>query len=90
MSIRCHYCNSDKTQVKDSRPMVYGFTNAIRRRLECFACGKKFTSVETSNTHELQETAVHLTGVINRLKPKDIHIIRMLLASFLNCDVKEI
>ena len=42
--MRCPFCASDDTQVKDSRPSDDGRT--IRRRRECPACGRRFTTFE--------------------------------------------
>jgi len=42
--MRCPYCERDKDRVTDSRPSDSG--DAIRRRRECLACGKRFTTYE--------------------------------------------
>lgn len=42
--VRCPYCQSDKDSVVDSRPSEEGMS--IRRRRECLACGKRFTTYE--------------------------------------------
>ena len=42
--MRCPYCERDKDKVTDSRPSDSG--DAIRRRRECIACGKRFTTYE--------------------------------------------
>jgi transcriptional repressor NrdR len=42
--MRCPYCERDKDKVTDSRPSDSG--DAIRRRRECLACGKRFTTYE--------------------------------------------
>lgn len=42
--MHCPYCNRDKDKVIDSRPSDSG--DAIRRRRECEACGKRFTTYE--------------------------------------------
>ena len=42
--MHCPYCNRDKDKVIDSRPSDSG--DAIRRRRECLACGKRFTTYE--------------------------------------------
>lgn len=42
--MRCPYCHSDDSKVVDSRPTEEG--NAIRRRRECIACSKRFTTYE--------------------------------------------
>lgn len=40
--MRCPYCEDPSTKVVDSRPMPEG----IRRRRECIACGRRFTTHE--------------------------------------------
>ena len=42
--MRCPYCERDRDKVTDSRPSDSG--DAIRRRRECLACGKRFTTFE--------------------------------------------
>lgn len=42
--MRCPYCQTDKDSVVDSRPSEEG--SSIRRRRECTACGKRFTTYE--------------------------------------------
>ena len=42
--MKCPFCGHDDTQVKDSRPSDDGKT--IRRRRECDACGRRFTTFE--------------------------------------------
>ena len=42
--MRCVYCNHMESKVIDSRPTEDGW--AIRRRRECMACGKRFTTYE--------------------------------------------
>ena len=42
--MRCPYCQSLDTQVKDSRPAEEGA--AIRRRRVCPDCGGRFTTFE--------------------------------------------
>ena len=43
--MRCPYCNDPESKVVDSRPADEGAS--IRRRRECRACGKRFTTYET-------------------------------------------
>ncbi len=50
--MRCPYCNSEDTQVKDSRPAEDG--NAIRRRRVCPDCGGRFTTFERVQLRDLQ------------------------------------
>ena len=50
--MRCPYCNSEDTQVKDSRPAEDG--TAIRRRRVCPDCGGRFTTFERVQLRDLQ------------------------------------
>ena len=49
--MRCPFCGTDDTQVKDSRPADDGA--AIRRRRFCPACSQRFTTVERVQLREL-------------------------------------
>ena len=49
--MRCPYCGSDNTQVKDSRPSADN--TAIRRRRVCAVCGGRFTTFERIQLREL-------------------------------------
>ena len=49
--MRCPYCSSLDTQVKDSRPTED--ETAIRRRRVCAACGRRFTTFERVQLREL-------------------------------------
>lgn len=49
--MRCPYCGSDNTQVKDSRPS--GDNTSIRRRRVCADCGGRFTTFERIQLREL-------------------------------------
>ncbi|HHN67082.1 MAG TPA: transcriptional repressor NrdR [Thermopetrobacter sp.] len=49
--MRCPFCASENTQVKDSRPAEDGA--AIRRRRECAECGARFTTYERVQLREL-------------------------------------
>lgn len=44
--MRCPFCKVDDSRVVDSRSIDDGL--AIRRRRECPACGRRFTTTETS------------------------------------------
>lgn len=46
--MRCPYCNDEDLKVIDSRPMDE--LNAIRRRRQCEACGRRFTTFERVET----------------------------------------
>ena len=52
--MRCPYCGSTDTQVKDSRPAEENA--AIRRRRLCMACGGRFTTYERV---QLRDLVVH-------------------------------
>lgn len=49
--MRCPYCRSGDTQVRDSRPAEEG--NVIRRRRICPLCGGRFTTFERVHLREL-------------------------------------
>ena len=49
--MRCPFCGSDDTQVKDSRPAEDNA--AIRRRRSCPHCGSRFTTFERVQLREL-------------------------------------
>jgi transcriptional repressor NrdR len=49
--MRCPYCGSDNTQVKDSRPS--SDNTSIRRRRVCAGCGGRFTTFERVQLREL-------------------------------------
>ncbi|MCR9214912.1 MAG: transcriptional regulator NrdR [Proteobacteria bacterium] len=49
--MRCPFCSSEETQVKDSRPTEDN--TAIRRRRACAACGARFTTFERVQLREL-------------------------------------
>jgi transcriptional repressor NrdR len=49
--MRCPYCQSEDTQVKDSRPAEEGA--AIRRRRICPDCGGRFTTFERVQLRDL-------------------------------------
>jgi transcriptional repressor NrdR len=49
--VRCPFCGSEDTQVKDSRPADDG--TSIRRRRVCNGCGERFTTFERVQLREL-------------------------------------
>ncbi|MGI6689115.1 MAG: transcriptional regulator NrdR [Christensenellales bacterium] len=49
--MKCQFCNSEDSRVVDSRPTDDG--TSIRRRRECIACGKRFTTYEKVETIHL-------------------------------------
>ncbi len=52
--MRCPFCGSEDTQVKDSRPTED--STAIRRRRHCVACGSRFTTFERVQLRDLTVT----------------------------------
>jgi transcriptional repressor NrdR len=62
--MKCPYCNSADSQVKDSRPDTEDAI--IRRRRVCTQCGAKFTTIERI---QLRELLVKKSG--GRLEPFD-------------------
>lgn len=51
--MNCPFCNNEDTRVVDSRVFING--NAIKRRRECTACKKRFTTYE-----KVEERAVYV------------------------------
>ena len=49
--MKCPYCSYPESKVVDSRPADEGAS--IRRRRECLACHKRFTTYETMETRPL-------------------------------------
>ena len=49
--MRCPFCGSEDTQVKDSRPVED--STVIRRRRQCSACGARFTTFERVQLRDL-------------------------------------
>lgn len=49
--MRCPFCSSEDTQVKDSRSAEDG--NAIRRRRQCNSCAARYTTFERVQLREL-------------------------------------
>jgi len=64
--LRCSFCGFVDTRVLDSRPVEDGYS--IRRRRECSACGKRFTTYEKMD--ELPLVVVKKDG---RREPFDRH-----------------
>ena len=58
-AVRCPYCQTADDKVVDSRPADEGA--AIRRRRECLACGRRFTTYE--RLEELPLMVVKRAGV---------------------------
>ena len=51
ITVRCPYCRENDDKVVDSRTGEDGA--AIRRRRECLACGRRFTTYERLDEHGL-------------------------------------
>ena len=49
--MKCPFCNNEQDKVVDSRSSKEG--RAVRRRRECLACGKRFTTYEYIETFPL-------------------------------------
>ena len=47
--MRCPYCSEENTKVIDSRPAEDN--SSIRRRRQCDACGRRFTTYEIGRAH---------------------------------------
>lgn len=62
--MKCMYCGCLESRVIDSRPAEEG--TAIRRRRECTACGRRFTSYE-----KLEMTPVFIVKKDGRREPFD-------------------
>src|SRR5208337_1604977 len=50
--MRCPYCREDHDKVVDSR--ASGDAATIRRRRECLACGRRFTTYEKIEVHPIR------------------------------------
>lgn len=60
--MRCPYCDTDKDKVVESASTNEG--KAIRRRRECLACGRRFTSYE-----RIDEQSIMVVKKDNRREP---------------------
>ena len=58
-AVRCPFCSADDDKVVDSRPADDGA--AVRRRRECLACGRRYTTYE--RVEELPLMVVKRSGV---------------------------
>jgi len=67
--VRCPFCSVDDDKVVDSRPA--DDSAAVRRRRECLACGRRFTTYE--RVEELPVLVVKRSGVV---EPFDAHKLR--------------
>ena len=79
--MRCVFCGHEDSKVLDSRPVEEG--KAIRRRRECLACGKRFTTyerveelplvvVKTDNRRELFVPNKILNGLIKACDKRSV------------------
>lgn len=89
--MRCPYCSSDNTQVKDSRPTEENA--AIRRRRICPDCGGRFTTFERVQLRELtiikrsgrrvafdRDKLAHSIEVAMRKRPVDAERVERLIS----------
>lgn len=65
--MRCPFCGSDDSQVKDSRSTEDGA--AIRRRRQCEGCGARFTTFERIQLRELTVVKSGANGEQGRREP---------------------
>ena len=63
--MRCPFCAADDDKVVDSRPADDG--SAVRRRRECLACGRRYTTYE--RLEELPLTVVKRSGATEPFDP---------------------
>lgn len=49
--MKCPFCASEDTQVRDTRPSNEG--QSVRRRRQCTSCGARFTTVERVQLREI-------------------------------------
>ena len=70
--MRCPFCGSAESQVKDSRPSEDGA--AIRRRRLCPECGGRFTTFERVQLREL--TILKTLRPAHALRPREAGALR--------------
>ena len=73
--MKCPACANKESKVVDSRPVSDG--NMIRRRRECLACGKRFTTRESIETPPLL--------VVKRDKSREAYDRSKVLSSIIRC-----
>ena len=73
--MKCPFCGYTESKVIDSRPAEEGAT--IRRRRECLACGKRFTTYESIETAPLV--------VVKRDKSREAYDRSKVLSSIIRC-----
>ena len=80
--MKCPFCAYTESKVIDSRPAEEGAT--IRRRRECLACQKRFTTFETlesvqivvikkDGTRELFDRSKMLSGIMKACQKRPVH-----------------
>ena len=62
--MKCPFCKADNSRVVDSRASADGF--AIRRRRECLACSRRYTTYE-----RIEESPVRVVKKDGRREPLD-------------------
>ncbi|MDR1744726.1 MAG: transcriptional regulator NrdR [Planctomycetota bacterium] len=81
--MRCPFCKKDNDKVIDTRPSEDG--SAIRRRRECLACGKRFTTherleempvrvIKKNGRREAFDRAKILSGVMRAVEKRSISL----------------
>jgi transcriptional repressor NrdR len=84
--MRCPFCNSDESKVVDSRDSESG--DAIRRRRECLACERRYTTyerieevplvvVKSDGREELFTRQKVLNGLLRACEKRDIALDRL-------------
>jgi transcriptional repressor NrdR len=84
--MKCPYCSHSESKVVDSRPTDEGAS--IRRRRECLACGKRFTTYETveslpmvvvkkDGSRETFDRTKILTGMLKACEKRPVPIARL-------------
>lgn len=84
--MRCPFCDSDESRVVDSRDSEAG--DAIRRRRECLACERRYTTyeridevpllvVKSDGREELFTRQKVLTGMLRACEKRDIPLERL-------------
>jgi transcriptional repressor NrdR len=68
-AMQCPYCAADDDKVVDSRPADEGA--AVRRRRECLACGRRFTTYE-----RIEELVVVVMKRSGAVEPFDVEKVR--------------
>ena len=80
--VKCPNCGYTDSKVIDSRPVEEG--NSIRRRRECLACGKRFTTFEViesvqilvlkkNGTKELFDRSKLLAGIMKACQKRPVN-----------------